>query len=453
MLGCNYAFFAKGMYYADFRERATREIIDLNNQLQFHKMSVSGVHSSEKIVDRDNLPDFNKNYERKPDGKLENSEIDRGSENLEKNEQEILEHNQDKIKKQGQNLNKIPEKIKEIHLESKHQENTNINYAYQGDCNRPPPQHEINSDSTSIGQTGERFKKRRTRLSEACEKLNIHPQCDGHGYWPLATNAIVIDSPNHLLGCLVQKSASSSWHKVFWELYTARQKSKNPNGNFTFISGKAYTNNYYRSSVARVGAGNWLRALNEPNFVRFLTARHPLARLYSGWNQNLRIGGPMSRELFRSMRLYAFKSEESNDHMLTWPDFVEFFSKTCLSQPERINVHFRPISSKCGLCKRQYDYIIKAESIEDDSRYMLELIHSKKFAENPEKLTMPDTISKLEHRNKANNSLSENPDNIGVPFQQFGDDVLNPIFEYYKLDFELLGYTYDRNTGSVGPVL
>jgi hypothetical protein len=39
-----------------------------------------------------------------------------------------------------------------------------------------------------------------------------------------------------------------------------------------------------------------------------------------------------------------------------------------------INTHFVPIYSKCGLCLRQYDYIIKAETSEEDAQGILSLL-------------------------------------------------------------------------------
>merc|ERR1711893_335243 len=109
---------------------------------------------------------------------------------------------------------------------------------------------------------------------------------------------------------------------------------------------------------------------NDANYIRFLTARHPLARLYSGWNQNLRSDGPMAKSLFDQMNLRQFKTTNSSEHVIDWKDFLNFMAKTVNSNANRINVHFRPITTKCGLCKRQLDYILKSETSEDDNNYL-----------------------------------------------------------------------------------
>ena len=97
------------------------------------------------------------------------------------------------------------------------------------------------------------------------------------------------------MGCLVEKSGSSSWHKVFWIL---REGVKE------FIPSKAYALNFF--AVKSVPKAIWEEASNDPAWIRFVTARHPLARLYSGWNRNLRRGGPMATTLFTTMKLKYF---------------------------------------------------------------------------------------------------------------------------------------------------
>ena len=101
--------------------------------------------------------------------------------------------------------------------------------------------------------------------------------CTKFDYWP--TNQIshvMVDPERKLLGCLVEKSGSSSWHKVFWEL---REPSN------AFVPSEAYAKNFKFAST--IGDNVWSEAMNDPTWIRFVTVRHPLARLYSGWNRFL----------------------------------------------------------------------------------------------------------------------------------------------------------------------
>ena len=50
---------------------------------------------------------------------------------------------------------------------------------------------------------------------------------------------------------------------------------------------KAYAINY--GVMRNVKPDTWSMAMNDPEWIRFLTARHPLARLYSGLNKQMSI--------------------------------------------------------------------------------------------------------------------------------------------------------------------
>jgi hypothetical protein len=162
------------------------------------------------------------------------------------------------------------------------------------------------------------------------------------------------------MGCLVEKSGSSSWHKVFWTLREPHQE---------FVPNKAYDSNYL--AMKNIDASVRTEAHNDPTWIRFLTARHPLARLYSGWNRNLRRGGPMADRLYKSMKLRAWVKERNTQHVISWKDFVTFLSHAAKTNPKLIDGHFAPIYIRCGLCMRQYDCIIKAETSQDDAGVIL----------------------------------------------------------------------------------
>ena len=376
MIGFNYAFFTKGIYFSDIQSSKYQPPVQNHHPIRI----VSNAGTNTFI-----------NLEGQPQ-RLQSAPIDRGS-----------------------------------------------------NCGDIPAKHKI--IQTGDTKTYQRFLKRRKFLEDTCERLNIRPDCspNQNTYWPIATNHMVVDLPNHLLGCLVQKAGSSSWHKIFWQLYAERLKTEHDK-TISFEAGKAYGQNFYRSSLQNVGEKNYAMAGNDANYIRFLTARHPLARLYSGWNQNLRSDGPMAKSLFDQMNLRQFKTTNSSEHVIDWKDFLNFMAKTVNSNPNRINVHFRPITTKCGLCKRQLDYIIKSETSEDDNNYLLDIIKGKKFAEK--NVPLPE-IEKVEHRNTAVSSLSSKPELVGEMYKGLPNDIMTPILEYYKLDMELLNYGYNHAEGTI----
>ena len=49
---------------------------------------------------------------------------------------------------------------------------------------------------------------------------------------------------------------------------------------------------------------------NDKDWIRFINVRHPLARLYSGWNNNLANHNPMARRFYNQMRLSRWKKRK-----------------------------------------------------------------------------------------------------------------------------------------------
>jgi hypothetical protein len=60
----------------------------------------------------------------------------------------------------------------------------------------------------------------------------------------------------------------------------------------------------------------------------------------------------MAARLMRSMRMEEYITEHDPDHMISWNDFIMYFSTAVRQFPRLINGHFHPIYDKCGLCLR-----------------------------------------------------------------------------------------------------
>ena len=147
----------------------------------------------------------------------------------------------------------------------------------QKDCAPQPTKRNLKKGLSP--QIESRFFSRRERLLAQCklqkdEQFTSHVNtCKKNEFWPSGARLthMMLNPRNKLAGCLVEKSGSSSWHKVFWTL-------RQPNDEF--IPSKAYSLNY--AAMGKVRPDTWSKAMNDPEWIRFVTARHPLARLYSG---------------------------------------------------------------------------------------------------------------------------------------------------------------------------
>lgn len=89
-------------------------------------------------------------------------------------------------------------------------------------CPPRPAQHTF---GIAFSPVLKRMSKRRESLLAQCATDVQFAQvntCVNDDYWPsepLRTH-IMIDENHRLAGCLVEKSGSSSWHQVFWNLRT-----------------------------------------------------------------------------------------------------------------------------------------------------------------------------------------------------------------------------------------
>ena len=79
---------------------------------------------------------------------------------------------------------------------------------------------------------------------------------------------------------------------------------------------------------------------------------------------------------------------------------------------------------------RQYDYIIKAETSDEDGPLILNQIEYKD--------------SELERRNQADGSLADDPASVGQFYKDVDPTLLEPILQYYEKDMAYLGYGLDR---------
>ena len=79
---------------------------------------------------------------------------------------------------------------------------------------------------------------------------------------------------------------------------------------------------------------------------------------------------------------------------------------------------------------RQYDYIVKAETSNEDGPLILTQIQYK------------DT--ELERRNQANGSLANDPARVGKFYSDVDDALLESILQYYNKDLIYLGYGLDK---------
>ena len=123
-----------------------------------------------------------------------------------------------------------------------------------------------------------RFEERRARMISVCRRQGHHPpqnigELEPKSH-PFLLNQIFHDSDLSLSGCLPPKTGTTSWNHFWWGV--SKYDGARPG---QFDSFQSQGNRYLR---------RWERTLKqEQPKVLFLTVRHPIDRLLSGWNNIL----------------------------------------------------------------------------------------------------------------------------------------------------------------------
>ena len=119
-----------------------------------------------------------------------------------------------------------------------------------------------------------RFKKRRDLLTKSClahgqKKVETYDEM-GQKQHIFLMNQIFHDEDLKLFGCLPPKTGTTSWNHFWWGTSNFQNKYD------SFQS----QGNHFRK--------NWMKILHhEKPEMLFLTVRHPIMRLISGWNNIL----------------------------------------------------------------------------------------------------------------------------------------------------------------------
>ena len=123
-----------------------------------------------------------------------------------------------------------------------------------------------------------RFEERRERMLSICRRQGKSPpenldEMEPKSH-PFLLNQIFHDSDLKLSGCLPPKTGTTSWNHFWWGV--SKYDGARPG---QFDSFQSQGNRYLR---------RWERTLKqEQPEVLFLTVRHPIDRLLSGWNNIL----------------------------------------------------------------------------------------------------------------------------------------------------------------------
>jgi len=192
--------------------------------------------------------------------------------------------------------------------------------------------------------------------------------------------------------------------------------------------------------------------------IKFIIVRHPFERLVSAYRDKL--AGFSRNDHYLDMRKHIItkyrKDLSDKSAIPTFSESVDFVLDE-LKKMEAgssnlvIDGHFMPYTRRCIPCAIEYDVIIKFESLEDDSQYLIEqcnledklqVVHENAAPTGPRTPQGQKNKSKKVKSGKSNPELTASSTNKALTFfKDIESDKIKQLYTHYKYDFEIFGYS------------
>jgi len=384
---------------------------------------------------RDKEVDINKEDEAEEDNDLQEKE----EEDEEEEEEEKEEDKEGKVNvKVGEKTPNVDLQVEnEFEDEKKIDPEDLIDYPEGIEEYEPPNLDHSCSDFTITDTLLERSKAVEAACSRLEDELGDQRRLYSRLRWAV---------PERLLYCPVFKAASTSWLINYLKLSNSTTDPK---------SGNLHTK---ITNLFPPPATFKLRKQVFSESVKFIIVRHPFERLVSAYRDKL--AGFSRNAHYLDMRKHIIqnyrKKTKDKSAIPTFRESVDFVLDE-LKKMEAgvskimIDGHFMPYSRRCVPCAINYDVIIKFETLEEDSKYLIEQCHLDHRLEvgheNPAPTGVRTQQGQKNKSKKVKTGKSLPDKNSGSAFQSldFFKDIpvskIKQLYEHYRHDFQIFGYS------------
>ncbi|CAB3366458.1 Hypothetical predicted protein [Cloeon dipterum] len=274
--------------------------------------------------------------------------------------------------------------------------------------------------------------KRRVLIERVCTKYNLglyrnsaEPQLFKHPPTP-QYSVFYIDKQHKMSYCPIYKAASTTWLHQMLILSGRSEQSIKSKLKVQQLSEQA-------REVYPVEDSDQVEEALRTN-LKLVIVRHPFERLLSAYRdklENINVGLEHGVEYFyKSHGRKIVKKYRNETSSRLEPTFREFVSYLIKEDPIRFDDHWIPFYLFCTPCLVRYDVIAHVETLFRDQLYIIRVAD------------LEDEISPLwAHLTKGQRSAGETAKRY---FSQLNRWQVQQLFEKYRLDFELFGYSHDE---------
>merc|ERR1711997_862648 len=379
----------------------------------------SGVRK-EEIISEDQIRNFESNSEDEDD------------------EEEEEEEEEEKVKKKPSVISDEPEGYEDSLSIADNTIDTDDLIDYPEGITRYVAAGDNSCSDFTLTQT---FRTRREHARETCQKLKVQQR--------ILYSRMRWAVPERLLYCPVFKAASTSWLLNYFKLSNSSSSPKEGNLHTKI------TNLFPPPATSKLGKQIYSES------VKFIIVRHPFERLVSAYRDKL--AGYTRNEHYLKMRKVIIKKyRKDKSDRSSIPSFRESvdFVLDELKKMERgssnlvIDGHFMPYTRRCIPCAIDYDVIIKFESLEADSQYLIEECHLENKLKVIHENAAPTGVRTAQgQKNKSkkvkagkaapDKSSSSSAQSLKY-FQDIEPEKMKALYNHYLLDFEIFGYSAEE---------
>ncbi|XP_038078589.1 carbohydrate sulfotransferase 13-like [Patiria miniata] len=269
----------------------------------------------------------------------------------------------------------------------------------------------------------EEQRTRKSVLHEACKHYD--KQTNWYSQMRIPPN-IIVDDAHKVVYCSVPKVACTSWKKVFLVLNKSFKNTSEISQYFANRDGQKMLIRLKDLPDADIN-----RILK--SYTKFLFARHPFSRVLSAFRNKLDPESTFERaEIWqrtvgkRILDEYRESRKAGAPFDLTFEEFIRYLTDPEVPRKKSSNKHWSRIYDQCLPCDIDYDVIGKFETLNEDSEYILRLIHADDVifpGSDSSSPTGSSNQTRLESYYK------------GVPLVD-----LQNLYQRFKIDFDIFGY-------------
>ncbi|KAL4239079.1 Sulfotransferase [Mactra antiquata] len=231
-------------------------------------------------------------------------------------------------------------------------------------------------DESSFSSIKARLDHRKKVLADKCnanKKVTEYHSVYAHE----PSRHLMISNKKRLMYCFLPKVANTNFRRVFLGLEGFVPKDKVPS-----VSG-------YDVYFTLDNTFKYLKDFNQQqqkemlkNFKKFIVVREPLERLLSGYRNKFFHPNQAHRDEYhnRVARFYrehpSLKKKHNMDtnfqkRSITFKEFLIYWSDS-FEVKEYVNEHFTPNSELCNPCSYDFDYIIRYENLDEETKYVFD---------------------------------------------------------------------------------